>query len=81
MTNYVCYVYLPDSICKQVSFVETAMVHRDSQSEVTSVLISDLYGRVITGKDIQKGFEILNIIQNMPEICFKYCDAQKIFPE
>ncbi|KAI8128357.1 Programmed cell death protein 4 [Lucilia cuprina] len=35
--------------------VEIALDHKDSQREMTSVLISDLYGRVITGRDIEKG--------------------------
>lgn len=35
--------------------VEIAMDHKDSQREMISVLISDLYGRVITPKDIIKG--------------------------
>lgn len=35
--------------------VEIAMDHKDSQREMISVLISDLYGRVITPKDIVKG--------------------------
>lgn len=35
--------------------VEIAMDHKDSHREMTSLLISDLYGRVITPKDIIKG--------------------------
>ncbi|SPP78097.1 programmed cell death protein 4 [Drosophila guanche] len=46
--------------------VEIAMDHKDSQREMTSVLISDLYGRVITGKDIEKGFNIL--LSNLPDL-------------
>lgn len=39
--------------------VEIAMDHKDSQREMISVLISDLYGRVITPKDIIKGMFII----------------------
>ncbi|EDW00323.1 programmed cell death protein 4 [Drosophila grimshawi] len=46
--------------------VEIAMDHKDSQREMTSVLISDLYGRVITGKDIEKGFNML--LDNLPDL-------------
>lgn len=35
--------------------VEIAMDHKDSHREMTSLLISDLYNRVITPKDIVKG--------------------------
>lgn len=35
--------------------VQIALDHKDSQREMISVLISDLYGRVITAKDIGKG--------------------------
>ncbi|XP_055376372.1 programmed cell death protein 4 [Condylostylus longicornis] len=46
--------------------VEISLDHKDSQREMTSLLISDLYGRVITGKDIVKGFEIL--LENLPDL-------------
>ncbi|KAL7744938.1 hypothetical protein ACLKA6_007211 [Drosophila palustris] len=46
--------------------VEIAMDHKDSQREMTSVLISDLYGRVITGKDIEKGFNM--VLANLPDL-------------
>ncbi|ALC48570.1 Pdcd4 [Drosophila busckii] len=46
--------------------VEIALDHKDSQREMTSVLISDLYGRVITGKDIEKGFNML--LDNLPDL-------------
>lgn len=46
--------------------VEISMDHKDSQREMTSLLISDLYGRVVTGKDITKGFDIL--LLNLPDL-------------
>lgn len=35
--------------------VQIALDHKDSQREMISVLISDLYGRVVTSRDIAKG--------------------------
>lgn len=46
--------------------VEISFDHKDSQREMTSLLISDLYGRVITGRDIEKGFGIL--LENLPDL-------------
>ncbi|XP_037937101.1 programmed cell death protein 4 [Teleopsis dalmanni] len=56
--------------------VEISMDHKDSQREMTSVLISDLYGRVITGKDIEKGFEIL--LGNLPDLTLDTPEAPTI---
>nr|XP_013099491.1 unnamed protein product [Stomoxys calcitrans] len=56
--------------------VEIALDHKDSQREMTSVLISDLYGRVITAKDIEKGFEIL--LANLPDLTLDTPDAPNI---
>jgi len=36
--------------------VEIAMDHKPSHREMTSVLISDLYGRIVTQKDIARGW-------------------------
>lgn len=49
--------YLTSAMRPMVTYVavEVALDHKQSQREMTSVLISDLYGRIITGKDIQKG--------------------------
>lgn len=48
--------------------VQIALDHKDSQREMISVLISDLYGRVITAKDIGKGMKIYvcNYIPPLP---------------
>ena len=56
--------------------VEISMDHKDSQREMTSVLVSDLYGRVITAKDIEKGFEIL--LQNLPDLTLDTPEAPTI---
>lgn len=49
--------YLTDAMKPMVVYVaiEVAMDHKHSQCEMTSVLISDLYGRIITSKDIANG--------------------------
>lgn len=59
--------------------VEIALDHKDSQREMTSVLISDLYGRVITGRDIEKGFEIL--LENLPDLTLDTPEAPTILGE
>ncbi|KAL5274901.1 PDCD4 family protein [Megaselia abdita] len=46
--------------------IEISMDHKDSHREMTSVLLSDLYGRVITGKDFTKGFDML--LENLPDL-------------
>lgn len=46
--------------------IETAMDHKQSHREMTSVLISDLYGRVVTSKDIVRGFDLL--LENLPDL-------------
>uniref|UniRef100_D3TLD2 Programmed cell death protein 4 n=1 Tax=Glossina morsitans morsitans TaxID=37546 RepID=D3TLD2_GLOMM len=56
--------------------IEIAMDHKDSQREMTSVLVSDLYGRVITGKDIEKGFEML--LANLPDLILDTPEAATI---
>lgn len=39
--------------------LQIALDHKDCQREMVSVLISDLYGRVVTAKDISKGRHIV----------------------
>lgn len=56
--------------------VEIAMDHKDSQREMISVLISDLYGRVITPKDIIKGFDLL--LSNLPDLILDTPEAPTI---
>uniref|UniRef100_U5ER32 Programmed cell death protein 4 n=1 Tax=Corethrella appendiculata TaxID=1370023 RepID=U5ER32_9DIPT len=56
--------------------VETALEHKQSQREMTSVLISDLYGRVVTSKDIMKGFDIL--LENLPDLILDTPDAPNL---
>ncbi|EDW78382.2 uncharacterized protein Dwil_GK16207 [Drosophila willistoni] len=56
--------------------IEIAMDHKDSQREMTSVLVSDLYGRVITGKDIEKGFNML--LTNLPDLILDTPEAPQM---
>lgn len=53
--------------------VEVAMDHKQSQREMASVLISDLYGRIITSKDIANGFDML--LNNLSDLILDTPDA------
>jgi programmed cell death protein 4 len=56
--------------------VEKAMEHKQSHREMTSVLISDLYGKVVTSKDISRGFDAL--LSNLSDIVLDTPDAAHI---
>lgn len=56
--------------------IEFAMDHKQSHREMTSVLISDLYGRVITSKDIVRGFDLL--LEDLPDLTLDLPDAPHI---
>lgn len=56
--------------------IEISMDHKDSHREMTSVLLSDLYGRVVTSKDITKGFDML--LGNLPDLHLDTPDAPTI---
>uniref|UniRef100_A0A182N8I4 Programmed cell death protein 4 n=1 Tax=Anopheles dirus TaxID=7168 RepID=A0A182N8I4_9DIPT len=53
--------------------VAVAFDHKQSQRELTSVLISDLYGRVVTRDDICAGFDLL--LANLADIMLDTPDA------
>ncbi|XP_058064509.1 programmed cell death protein 4 [Anopheles bellator] len=53
--------------------VGIAFDHKQSQRELTSVLISDLYGRIVTREDICAGFDLL--LANLPDIMLDTPDA------
>lgn len=53
--------------------VEIAMDHKPSHRELTSVLISDLYGYVVTESDIVKAFE--NLLANLNDLILDIPDA------
>jgi len=56
--------------------VEIAMDHKPSHREMTSVLISDLFGHVINESDITKAFE--NLLANLPDLTLDIPDASTI---
>lgn len=56
--------------------IEIAMEHKQSHREMTSMLISDLYGRVITSKDIVRGFDLL--LEDLPDLILDTPDAPQV---
>lgn len=46
--------------------IEMALEHKNSHREMTSVLISDLYGRCLIATDIERGFTML--LTNLPDL-------------
>ncbi|XP_060526442.1 programmed cell death protein 4 [Cylas formicarius] len=56
--------------------IQTAMDHKPSHRELTSVLISDLYGYVVTEFDIVKAFE--NLLSNINDLILDIPDAPVI---
>lgn len=56
--------------------IEIAMEHKQSHREMTSVLISDLYGRCITSKDIVRGFDLL--LDDLPDLILDTPDAPHV---
>jgi programmed cell death protein 4 len=46
--------------------VEMALEHKNSHREMTSVLLSDLYGRCLISSDYEKGFDML--LNNIPDL-------------
>ncbi|XP_071448037.1 programmed cell death protein 4 isoform X1 [Hetaerina americana] len=56
--------------------IELAMDHKPSHREMTSVLISDLYGRLVSQKDIAKAFDVL--MKNLPDLILDTPEAPVI---
>nr|CAD7446601.1 unnamed protein product [Timema bartmani] len=56
--------------------VEIAMDHKPSHREMTSVLVSDLYGRVVTQKDIGRAFDML--LKNLSDLILDTPDAPTV---
>lgn len=56
--------------------VETAFDHKHHHCEMTSVLLSDLYGRVVTGKEIVAGLTM--VLQNLPDLVLDTPEAPTI---
>lgn len=56
--------------------VEMAMDHKPSHREMASVLISDLYGRILSQKDIGKAFDAL--MKNLPDLILDTPEADTV---
>lgn len=56
--------------------VETAFDHKQHHCEMTSVLLSDLYGRVVTGPEIVAGLTL--VLQNLPDLMLDTPEAPTI---
>lgn len=56
--------------------IETALDHKPSHREMTSVLISDLYSRLIKQRDIATAFDIL--LKNLPDLILDTPDAPTV---
>ena len=56
--------------------VNLAMDRKASHRELTSVLISDLYGKAISAKDIQMGFD--GLLNNLKDITIDSPEAPKV---
>jgi len=56
--------------------IEIAMDHKPSHREMTSVLISDMFGHVINEADITKALE--NLLANLPDLTLDIPDASTI---
>lgn len=56
--------------------VEMAMEHKNSHREMTSVLISDLYGRCLISSDYEHGFDML--LNNLPDLILDTPDAPHV---
>ena len=56
--------------------VSMALDRKASHRELTSVLISDLYGKAIKPKDIQQGFD--GLLNNLKDLTIDYPEAPKV---
>ena len=56
--------------------VGMAMDRKASHRELTSVLISDLYGKAISAKDIQMGFD--NLLDSLKDLTIDSPEAPKV---
>lgn len=56
--------------------VSMALDRKASHRELTSVLISDLYGKAIKAKDIQQGFD--RLLNNLKDLTIDYPEAPKV---
>ena len=56
--------------------INLALDRKASQRELTSIMISDLYGRIITAKDIQTGFD--NLLNSIADLVIDSPEAPKV---
>ncbi|XP_035216316.1 programmed cell death protein 4-like [Stegodyphus dumicola] len=56
--------------------VSLAMERKPSQREMTSVLLSDMYGQILQQEDIAAGFDLL--LQNLPDLVLDTPDAATV---
>ncbi|GBP58239.1 hypothetical protein EVAR_40744_1 [Eumeta japonica] len=61
-------------VCEAI--VEIALDHKPSHCEMASVLISDLYGRVFSAKDIGYAFE--RLLEKLPDLVLDTPDATQL---
>lgn len=55
--------------------VEMALEHKNSHREMTSVLLSDLYGRCLIESDYERGFDML--LNNLPDLVLDTPEAAR----
>ncbi|XP_061725475.1 programmed cell death protein 4 [Cydia pomonella] len=58
-------------VCETI--IETALEHKPSHCEMASVLVSDLYGRVFSARDIAVAFE--HLLEKLPDLVLDTPDA------
>ena len=63
----------PQIVCMAVSF---AMERKPSQREMTSILLSDMYGQILLQGDIASGFDLL--LENLPDLILDTPDAATV---
>ncbi|CAB3387160.1 Hypothetical predicted protein [Cloeon dipterum] len=56
--------------------IEMAMDHKPSHRELTSVLISDMYGRIVSERDIARAFD--ELLRNLPDLVLDTPDAATV---
>lgn len=65
-------------MCPQIvaMAVSLAMERKPSQREMTSVLLSDMYGNILSQEDIAAGFDLL--LENLPDLILDTPDAATV---
>uniref|UniRef100_A0A1E1XBB3 Programmed cell death protein 4 n=1 Tax=Amblyomma aureolatum TaxID=187763 RepID=A0A1E1XBB3_9ACAR len=63
----------PNLVCLAISL---AMERKPSHREMTSVLLSDMYGRILSEPDFEKGFQLL--LKSLPDLVLDTPDATTV---